>query len=218
MNKYSDAYQKNFSKNVELSGRESTLFAAHKADIIDELVKNVAYSPLSILDFGCSDGLLTSFIQILFSNARITAVDKSYEHIEVARLAYPSINFEMATTSIPSNPNLYDLVIVCDVLHHIPKKEHPHYIQEFIRALKPGGLCIIIELNPLNFYTKFNFTCTIAQKNISMLNHWYLQKLLRPYGLIATQFHYSNLFTRLPWCKRLPFGALYSCTLIKQIP
>lgn len=220
MHNYTSDYHKIFSKNIELAGAESTLFAEHKAQIVQELVKKITHSPTFILDFGCSDGLLTSFIQAMFTNAQVTGVDQSSEHIEVARMAYAPINFTVATTTIPTIDATYDLVIASDVFHHIPKKKHAHYMQEIMRVLKPGGLCILFELNPLNLFTALNFNRNPLEKNAHMLNHWYVQKLLHTYGPVTTQFHYSSPHWLRRWEKyttHVPFGALYTCMATKPL-
>lgn len=85
---YAKQYRELLDKNLWLSGESSTFFAEYKALKLKEWLPELVKTPITILDFGCGDGLMTSFIASLFPTATVFGVDPSSESIEVARMAY----------------------------------------------------------------------------------------------------------------------------------
>ena len=187
----SKAYQENFRKNLTLAGAGPTFFAQYQTDKLTQWFANTVTQPLTILDFGCSDGVMTSFIATLFSHATVYGVDTSTEHIEVARMAYPEITFEVTGTTLPFPDAHFDMIIGADTLHHIPVAQHAHTVAELMRVLKTGGICCILEPNPYNLVTRYRFNHDPLEETTQMIRPRALTALLQPYGAPLTFLSFS---------------------------
>jgi ubiquinone/menaquinone biosynthesis C-methylase UbiE len=218
-----NSYQENFEKNVALSGWDATLFAEYKALRLKELVPDLVERPISILDFGCGDGLMSSFIKHIFTNATVVGVDTCAESIDVARMAYDDIHFSVATKKISAADESFDLVIAAEVFHHISFQEHDYYLHELMRVLKPGGLLVIFELNPLNPATLYRFKRDPSERTARLLSPRYTKNMLQQYGQLLTLNFYSffpHWLRALSFLERymtkIPFGAFYACVVQKK--
>ena len=219
---YSSDYYALLAKNRELSGDEATFFAHCQAGKIYALLFTQA-TPSTILDIGCGDGLLTSFIQALYPQAQVYGCDTNSESIEFARLAYPTITFDSMDTTLPYQDATFDVVIASHVLHHIAHDRHAWYVQEMNRVLKPGGTLIVLELNPYNPITAWQFKKNPLEKGLTMVSARYTAGLLRPLGVASTIF-YGFFMNHLQWLQGqehylawLFVGPLYACVVRKSI-
>src|SRR5690349_1188171 len=94
------SYQEMLRYNLELAGPEATFFAQYQSDTLARFLCHLTPKPITIVDVGCSDGVLTSFIAAHFQHAHIHGVDISAEHIEIARMAYPTISFTISDNTL----------------------------------------------------------------------------------------------------------------------
>jgi trans-aconitate methyltransferase len=88
-----------------------------------------------ILDLGCGTGHLTA--QIAESGAHVTGVDRSVEMVAAARMAYPSLKFEISDARNLPFQDEFDAVFSNATLHWIHEPEL--VVQGVWRALRPGG-------------------------------------------------------------------------------
>ena len=222
MNHQRDAYQKNLIFNLNLSGPGPTFFAQYQSDTIAHWCAHLLAEPITIVDVGCGDGVLTSFIAALFYNAHIHGVDTSAEHIDVARMAYPAVSFEVAGDKLPFPDASVDLIIMADTLHHIPVDKHGAMISEIMRILKPGGICCILEPNPYNLLTRYRFTHDPMEESAQMIQPRKLKNLVQPYGNTHTVFYhfFPQRLQKLRFYEKylswVPFGQLYACITTKK--
>ncbi|HEV2601431.1 MAG TPA: class I SAM-dependent methyltransferase [Candidatus Babeliales bacterium] len=213
------SYQKLLRKNIELSGAQESFFAEYKAIKLTQWFPQLLTTPHTILDFGCGDGIMTSFVQALCPQATIYGIDASLEHIEVAQMAYENITFiHSDAPKIPFADSSFDLIYAADIFHHLPKNQHESYCAEIYRILKPNGTFVMLELNPLNLMTAYRFMQNPMEKDASMLWPWYTKKLLHTeYAAVSLQFYgfFPNKLKRLEFLEaymgKLPFGSLYIC-------
>jgi 2-polyprenyl-3-methyl-5-hydroxy-6-metoxy-1,4-benzoquinol methylase len=118
----------------------------------DQLMEYVP-TGASVLDVGCGNGV---FLGILADSGRIRAgygVDRSRSAIRDAqRIAnWKSgagvLNFQ-AVDTLAEVPNVaYDVVIIIDVLHHIPKPDQLWFFVEAAGKLRPGGTLIYKDIS-----------------------------------------------------------------------
>lgn len=216
-------YRANFNKNVWLSGYESTWFAEYKVLKLKELISDLVNKPISILDFGCGDGVMSSFVNHVFVHAEVFGVDQSAEAIEVARMAYEDVYFAVLEEKIPVADSSFDVVVAAEIFHHIPFKEHDYYVREMMRVLKPNGLLVLFELNPLNLMTVYRFKRNPLEGGMHMLFPWSAKKLLKQYGKIITLNFYSffphwlrKLYFLEQYMIKIPVGTLYAVVVQKQ--
>jgi 2-polyprenyl-3-methyl-5-hydroxy-6-metoxy-1,4-benzoquinol methylase len=61
--------------------------------------------------------------------------------------------------SLPTNTHSYDVVLLIDVLHHIPQTKQYQFVQAIYNAMPIGGRCIIKDIdasNPLVYCNKLH--------------------------------------------------------------
>lgn len=94
------------------------------------------------LDFGCGVGRISRALQKRFGQG--FGVDISPKMIELARTYVPGVDFLVNQTPALSmyQDGSIDFVYSHIVLQHIPARFQSHYIEEFLRILRPGGLAV----------------------------------------------------------------------------
>lgn len=182
-----EKYQKNLAASREISGDTATFFAEYQAQKLHAWFAHEYDKNTSILDFGCGDGLMTSFIQHLFVHATVYGVDASQEHIDFAKEMYEGIHFSVSGKALPFADSTFDLIYATSVFHHIPRTAHRSSIDELMRVLKPGGSLVIMELNPLHLATVYRFKTNPDEKDAQLMAPWYSRQLLKPYGQTKTR-------------------------------
>ncbi len=95
--------------------------------ILDKLKKNGLKRNSKVLEIGCGIGTLSNLLAGYLTNGKIIAVDISPETIELAKHKFKSRNnleFQVSDMSDWSNKNTFDVIILPDVLEHIPLEQH----------------------------------------------------------------------------------------------
>lgn len=216
---YAKNYRDNLDKNLAISGESSTFFAEYKARKLGEWFPKKISKPLAVLDFGCGDGLMTSFVKQIFSKSQVHGCDPSSESIKLAQDMYEDIAFAVSGAKLDYDDNTFDIIFAAGAFHHIPFHEHKSYMQEINRVLKPNGRFVLFELNPLNPATVWIFKHNPIDFNAKMMLPWYSRKLLKPYGNINIKFYsfFPAFLGKLrflePYMTKVPFGALYAYIL-----
>jgi ubiquinone/menaquinone biosynthesis C-methylase UbiE len=224
---YIQDYRKNLDKSLALSGESSTYFAQYKAAKLKEWLPNKRVKAEKILDFGCGDGMMTSFVADFFPKAVVYGVDPSPESIKVAQETYPKLMF---STNYDEKPDLgfadgtFDIIFAAGAFHHIPFDRHDGYAKEIYRILKPSGYFVMFELNPYNPLTVRTFKRNPIDQHATMLTPPYAKKFLKhSLGNDQTNIKfycfYPHVFRCLRFTERfmtkIPFGALYAAIVKK---
>lgn len=225
---YIKNYRKNLDKSLALSGESSIYFAQYKAAKLKEWLTARANQPQTILDFGCGDGMMTSFVAKEFPRAQVYGVDPSPESIKVAQEQYPSMHFVVNSekkSDLEFNDRMFDIVFAAGAFHHIPFEMHQGYLQEISRILKPDGVFVMFELNPFNPLTVRTFKRNPIDQNAVMLRPSYAKNLLKqtiPTASVETKFYcfYPNILKYLRWTEKfmtkISMGALYATIAQKK--
>lgn len=102
-------------------------------------------TPALVLEIGCGDGALTERLAARWPSARITGIDISASPGRLFQGDRTRVEFRRQTAQdcAASEPRTYDLVIVCDVLHHVPAGEHRAFMAAAAEALAPGGRLVV---------------------------------------------------------------------------
>ncbi|MGW1259825.1 class I SAM-dependent methyltransferase [Streptomyces sp. NPDC002513] len=91
-----------------------------------------------VADLGCGPGKVTAHLSGLGLPA--FGVDLSPKMIELARLAYPSLNFTVGSmTALAIRDNQLGGILAYYSTHHTPPELLPTVFAEFHRTLAPGG-------------------------------------------------------------------------------
>ncbi len=215
-------YRSNQDQHVALSGESGAFFADYKAQKLYEWFPVYHHKSITILDFGCGDGLMTEYVHLTFPMAETFGVDPSAKSIEAAQKHFPSSHFSWFDgTQTPFASESMDLIFAAGVFHHIPFPEHQTCINEIMRILKPGGHFVLFELNPFNPLTQLTFRRSPVDRDATMLFPKYARQILARYGSPTTKYYcfFPHFARRLrflePYMTWFGLGALYA-TIIKK--
>jgi 2-polyprenyl-3-methyl-5-hydroxy-6-metoxy-1,4-benzoquinol methylase len=100
--------------------------------------------PRRILEIGCGEGAMTERLARTFINATITAIDITPN---VGRLfsgdaARVSFRCETAEGLAERESSSFALIVLCDVLHHVPPHARRSLLFAARRLLTPGGALV----------------------------------------------------------------------------
>lgn len=147
-------YDEMLNRGISLSGEDKYFFIHGR---FRDLVKNIPgkRSIKTLLDFGCGMGDATVLLKQYFPGADITGSDTASEALKYARQK----NSDEGTIQYVEIKDFqfkdkFDLCFVNGVFHHIPLEQRAGALKMIYDALKPGGLLVLFENNPLNPGTK----------------------------------------------------------------
>ena len=118
------------------------------------LVKKLLQTPKigespSIVDVGCGDGDLLTFVATILPKAHLTGVDISEEQIAVNARQHPEIafaTFDAGGDDFPSElGRKFDIVLSCEVIEHVADDEK--FINNVLNLLKPGGILLLTTIS-----------------------------------------------------------------------
>lgn len=223
-----DSFIKNYRKNADghlvLSGESSEFFARYKVEKLLEWFPSLLDQKLSVLDYGCGDGLMTHYFARLMPQAKIVGVDPSAKSIEAAGTLFKDIKFDVLEgEKLSYDDNSFDLISAAGVFHHIPFEEHEQWFKEVFRVLKPGGRFVLFELNPFNPLTQYVFRTSPVDQDARMLYPSYAHTMLAQYGVNLVSKYYFFYPSWLSWMRRtekyltkVPLGGLYAVIAEKK--
>jgi 2-polyprenyl-3-methyl-5-hydroxy-6-metoxy-1,4-benzoquinol methylase len=148
---YADSYQGVHGENVRVTGENSEYFAQYKARYVARRLG--AQFSGTILDYGCGVGMVSSFMKQLLPLGTIDGFDLSAASIaNVDSAVRAQGKFTSEWNELAHN---YDVVVVSNVMHHVPPEKRLDVIASIRDRIAPGGVLIIIEHNPLNPLTRW---------------------------------------------------------------
>lgn len=96
-----------------------------------------------ILDIGCSLGWYEKYA-LAHSCKRIVGLEPNHEKVETARQEVPKATFvEGAAVTLPFKDSEFDLVVMFDVLEHLPKNTESVTLREVYRVLGSEGRLVV---------------------------------------------------------------------------
>ena len=148
---YSENYKEVLNSSVDFSGEDSSYFVNYKANYIVQLLGPDFKG--KILDFGCGVGLLLEALAEKLPLAEVHGYDVSLESLAIlaSRLGRPVKTF----SQIVDLDKDYAVVVVSNVLHHIPPSQRKTAFANLYESLGIGGQIIVVEHNPLNPLTQW---------------------------------------------------------------
>lgn len=217
--KFADEYRQIHAANIRASGESPEYFARYKVRDVAQLLGQVSATELRILDFGAGVGTSVPHFRDLLPRAKVTCLDVSRKSLELGRQKYPGqadfIHF--GGKELPFENDAFDLAFAACVFHHIEHRQHLHLLTEWLRVLRPGGLGIVFEHNPLNPLTvKAVNTCPFDE-NAVLIRATALVDTMRSAGFREVRCRYRVFFPRMlhrlrvlePYLSWLPLGAQY---------
>ena len=122
-----------FNKNSRL-GKAKKILA-----VLNEEVSMKKLKYLSLLDVGCSEGLITSFLSnylgtVIGIDTDKNAIDKASKH-KNKNVSYETVGNEI----LPFKNNSFDIVLANHLYEHVGNPQKIY--EEISRVLKPDGFC-----------------------------------------------------------------------------
>ncbi len=179
---------------LSLTGYSYDFFARYKAEKLHKWISKGGYAAHNILDFGCGDGLMTSYVHKLFPKATITGIDPSSKSIETAQANHPGITFK-TSEQLENSTQKFDVIFAACVFHHIPESEQAFYVKQLKELLNKNGVIVIFEMNPLNPITRYMFKRIPVDRNAIMIYPWELKNLFATVG--KPRINYYGFFPKL---------------------
>jgi 2-polyprenyl-6-hydroxyphenyl methylase/3-demethylubiquinone-9 3-methyltransferase len=98
-----------------------------------------------ILEVGCGDGLATEQIRRAFPRASITGIDiqENVGRLFGGRREGIEFRTEELDSFVARNRRSFDLVVICDVLHHVPPSGRVSLLRTASQALREGGALVV---------------------------------------------------------------------------
>ncbi|HQQ94477.1 MAG TPA: class I SAM-dependent methyltransferase [Bacteroidia bacterium] len=174
------------------------------------IFKNLRNSGLendcNVLEIGCGIGTVSNLILRFLKKGCFVGVDISNESIETAKKlnsAFKNAEFRVSDMSDFTHPLKFDIVVLPDVLEHIPLEQHKHLFS-VIRSLTHPDSVVLINIpepNCLNWARRHHpENLQIIDQSLSMqdlLNNVYPNEFelysLQPYALQFTEPDYLSI-------------------------
>jgi Methylase involved in ubiquinone/menaquinone biosynthesis len=206
-------YRSIHTANIELSGADSFYFAKMKVQLLQGLEHN---EDLRVLDVGCGDGSTEVFMKQFFPSWKIDGIDVSEKSITASKSKeIPAVTFQWYDgTHMPFDNEVFDLVFMAGVLHHIDFSLHRQLIAEIYRVTKKGGRFYLFEHNPLNPVTRHLVKTCVFDRSAKLLKHGYTSRLLRSGNFKVVRKWFIIFFPR----KRIFAAFIFLEKYLRKIP
>ena len=164
-------------------------------------------SASSILEFGCGEGAVVEILTQTFPLSHITGIDISPRIGRMYQGDTQRVVFKQQDIKdfAAENPASFDLIIINDVMHHLPWDMHEPILEYVKSALKSGGHLILKDWN--RNYSPIYFICYFMDRFITGDRVRYktaleLQDLLR--SIFGVESIKSEATIR-PWSNNIAF-------------
>ena len=217
-NQSKDNYRQTIERSIAFAGKGLDFFTEVKADYLRSIVARRLgkVTVPRILDIGCGHGLMHPYLRSF--GLDIVGTEVATEVLSLARAANPKVAYVgYDGQTLPFTPNSFDVALAVCVMHHVPPAQWKDFLREMRRVLRPGGIAVIFEHNPLNPLTRYVVASNTIDADANLLSARMLRKLMRQAGFEAPQTR-NILFTPFAhpgfrWLDdrlgRIPFGAQY---------
>jgi SAM-dependent methyltransferase len=217
-NESKNNYRETIERSIAFAGKKLDFFTQVKAEYLRKIAARIlgtAKAP-RILDIGCGHGLMHRSLRSFAFE--IVGAEMAVEVLPLARAANPDVAYVgYDGRTLPFAPNSFDIALAVCVMHHVPPAEWIGFLREMRRVLRPGGLAVVFEHNPLNPLTRYVVASNAIDADANLLSAGMLRSLMRQAGF-AEPLTRNILFTPFAhpgfrWLDdrlgRLPFGAQY---------
>lgn len=126
---------------------------------LDDFIADVKQSvpdATSILEVGCGEGAICQRLQEKYPASQVTGIDITPNVGRLFQGSQDRVRFINSTIQdyAPQASGIHDLILIADVLHHVPWSMHDEFLQHVTQTLAPDGWLIIKDwerrLNPIH--------------------------------------------------------------------
>lgn len=132
-------------------------FFINLKQLVNHISKN--HNPVAILEIGCGEGAMTEILVQEFPEATITGIDISPKAGRLFQGNPERVEFKQITIQDfeKSTNQKFDLILICDVLHHVPWDQHDELLDTAKKLLSGNGILILKDWekrnNPINYFS-----------------------------------------------------------------
>jgi SAM-dependent methyltransferase len=211
---YAEIYHQVHTQNIRVTGENSEYFAQYKARYIARRMGSNFHG--KILDFGCGVGMLSACLKRVFAQAIVDGYDIS--DASLARVPSDIRGGGTFTSDWNCLGYCYDLIVVTNVLHHVPPTQRQQIMVSLCQKLGPEGLLVIVEHNPLNPLTRRAVDTCPFDDDAILLPAREVAAHIEKCGLKILRRDYIVFFPRMlalfrslePYLNWFPAGAQYA--------
>jgi predicted TPR repeat methyltransferase len=214
---FADSYQDCVNRTISISGEDQDYFAGSRIAWVQKILAGEQQQIRRVMDYGCGVGLCTPHLLALPDIESHVGVDVSEKSLENARLKYGSdrAHFMSFEQYLPSAE--IDLVVCCNVFHHIPLGSRQRAVQYIHSSLRSGGWLAFWEQNPWNLGTVYIMSRSPLDKDAVRLKPHKARRMLSNGGFTILRTDFLFVFPRFlkylrglePFLSRWPLGAQY---------
>jgi SAM-dependent methyltransferase len=152
---YADSYRAAVDASIGFAGQDLAFFTAAKAFHLKRLARTLG-RPLhecQMLDVGCGPGVTDQLLTGQVGG--IAGVDVSPAMVEQASRRNPTCDYQVYDGHrLPFDPGRFDIAFAICVMHHVPPAQWDEFVAELWQVVRPGGVAVVIEHNPVNPLTR----------------------------------------------------------------
>jgi SAM-dependent methyltransferase len=152
---------------------------------------------IRLLDFGCGTGELMKSLVVEGFKGQIEGCDVSRGMLEEAKrrwkISPPPPLHHIGAEGARLGSGEYDVVVVCNVFHHVQPSERPELYKELARITAPGGRIVVFEHNRAHPVTRWVARVIPYDRDAVLLNAGEVEKALACEGL-SSQMRRDVLF------------------------
>jgi SAM-dependent methyltransferase len=215
--RYESEYEELVQRSIGWSGADHAFFLEAKAYHLLRLVHRHVGNPAAarVVDVGCGVGAMHRFLGGVDS---LHGVDVSAASVERARRENPGVEYTVAdVTALPYQDGAFEVAFASGLVHHLPPDRRDAALAEMRRIVRPGGLVVVFEHNPLNPLTRLAVARCPFDEDAVLLGPRELRSRLLRVGLRPVEERYILFFPRRgralrraeDLLRRLPLGAQY---------
>ena len=134
-------------------GPVTDLYRAFFVDLAEQVrqVRRWVPDARDILEIGCGEGAVCQRLAAEYPEALVTGIDVTPRAGRPFRGDPTRVRFACVTAAALADerPSSFDLVLACDVLHHVPWTEHAPLLRGAARLLRPGGALVLKDWEPI---------------------------------------------------------------------
>jgi SAM-dependent methyltransferase len=194
---FRESYQDEVNRSIAFVGQDHRFFVEAKARHIVEVARRHLGEPgrLRALDVGCGVGLVDASLAGVFGS--LCGVDVAAGALEEARRRNPGVAYVAYDgEALPWHGASFDLAFTVNVLHHVPPARREAFVTEMRRAVRPGGLGLLFEHNPLNPLTVRAVRRCAFDRGVTLSRRGTSRRLMARCGWRVAETRYILFF---PW-------------------
>jgi len=192
---YVDNYQQKIQESIDFAGQDADFFIQVKAEMVLDLLKKFCGSPANtkVLDIGSGVGLVDRYLAASVPN--LFGVDIEEDVVNRAKVNNPGVTYSVYDGEyLPFETNTMDFAFAINVMHHVTPSFWQNFVNEMRRVLRPGGVAVVFEHNPLNPLTRRVVSKCEFDRDAVLLSQNKLSNLFTKSGLALAGDAYILFF------------------------